>query len=144
MTSTTIVVGVDGSEHSQRAIKWCADHARALDASVVVVHVMEQPIYAGNIYPMVPPIPMSAAQRDELRDVIADDWCKALSEAGVAHRVVLIDGYPAEALMQTATHEHAELIVTGRRGRGGFAELLLGSTSHTLSHHSTCPVVIVP
>jgi len=144
MTSATIVVGVDGSKHSEQALRWCADHAPGFDAEVVVVHVIEQPIYAGNIYPMIPPIPMSDVQRADLHDVVTRDWCKPLADAGIPHRIVLVDGYPAEAIMQTATHEHADLVVTGRRGRGGFAELLLGSTSHTLSHHCTCPVVIVP
>jgi nucleotide-binding universal stress UspA family protein len=46
--------------------------------------------------------------------------------------------------MQAARSEGAELVVTGRHGRGGFAELVLGSTSHELSHHLDRPLVIVP
>jgi nucleotide-binding universal stress UspA family protein len=51
---------------------------------------------------------------------------------------------PARGLMEVAHRENADLIVTGRRGRGGFAELLLGSTSHALTHHAALPIVIVP
>jgi nucleotide-binding universal stress UspA family protein len=47
-------------------------------------------------------------------------------------------------LIEIARTEGAELVVTGRRGRGGFAELLLGSTSHQLTHHVDRPLVIVP
>ncbi len=73
------------------------------------------------------------------------DWCKALADAGVQHRVVLIEADSAAlALMQVAQTEDAELIVTGRRGHGGFAELLLGSTTHQLTHHALRPLVIVP
>jgi nucleotide-binding universal stress UspA family protein len=144
MAANKILVGVDGSVHSERAVKWCANHARGLDAEVIVVHVVEQPIYAGSIYPLVPPVTMTPDQRERLRDVVVRDWCKPLADAGVEHRVVLIDGYPAEALVAAARHENAELVVTGRRGRGGFAELLLGSTSHSLSHHLDRPLVIVP
>ena len=46
--------------------------------------------------------------------------------------------------MQAAKTEKADLVVTGKRGRGGFAELILGSTSHVLSHHLDRPLVIVP
>jgi nucleotide-binding universal stress UspA family protein len=144
MTTHRMVVGVDGSRHSERAVKWCADHAERLDAEVVVVHVIEQPIYAGSIYPLVPPIPLTEEQRDELCDLVGRDWCKALADAGVEHRVVLVGGYPAEALLKVARDEDADMVVTGRRGLGGFAELLLGSTSHTLSHHLDRPLVIVP
>jgi nucleotide-binding universal stress UspA family protein len=46
--------------------------------------------------------------------------------------------------MEFARKANADLIVTGRRGRGGFTELLLGSTSHALTHHADRPLVIVP
>ena len=59
-------------------------------------------------------------------------------------RVVLKDSDPALAIMQAAKSEDADLVVTGRRGRGGFAELVLGSTSHVLTHHLDRPLVIVP
>src|SRR5881227_2745779 len=118
MSGFRIVVGVDGSDHSERALKWCADHALALGAEVVVVHVIEQPIYAGSIYPLIPPLAMGEPQREHLQDLATRDWCKPLADAGVEFRVVIIDGYPAEALMQSARHEKADLIVTGRRGRG--------------------------
>jgi nucleotide-binding universal stress UspA family protein len=143
MPTKTILVGVDGSAHSERAVKWCADHAHALGAEVIVVHVVEQPIYAGGIPPLVP-IAITDAQLAELRDLVARDWCKFLADAGVEHRVVIVEGYPAEALRTVARRENAELVVTGRRGRGAFAELLLGSTSHTLSHHLDRPLVIIP
>ncbi len=144
MPANKIIVGVDGSVHSERAVKWCARHAHGLDAEVIVVHVVEQPIYAGGFYPYMPPIPLTDEQRETLRDVVVRDWCKALADSGVEHRVVLFEGYPAEALLDAARREEAEMVVTGRRGRGGFAELLLGSTSHTLSHHLDRPLVIVP
>jgi nucleotide-binding universal stress UspA family protein len=47
MTSSKIIVGVDGSAHSARAVQWCADHAAALDAEVVAVHALDVPMYIG-------------------------------------------------------------------------------------------------
>jgi len=141
--TSKIVVGVDGSAHSARAVSWCATYAPALGAEVVVVHVINVPIpLAMGPYYTYPGL--TPEQRDEVRDVAARDWCKQLADAGVRFRIVVIEGNPAGAIMQTASSEQADLVVVGRRGRGGFAELLLGSTSHQLSHHLDRPLVLVP
>jgi nucleotide-binding universal stress UspA family protein len=142
MSSSKIIVGVDGSEHSIRAVQWCAAHAAELDAEVVAVHVIDIPVYLSDSELPIPPL--SAAQREELHDLVTRDWCKPLADAGVAYRVVLEDGSPSVALMRAAQTENAELVVTGRRGRGGFAELVLGSTSNQLMHHLDRPLVLVP
>jgi nucleotide-binding universal stress UspA family protein len=141
---TTIVVGVDGSEPAQRAVEWCAAHAPALDAEVVVVHALEVPAYTGLGPPYIWMPSPSPEQRTARRDVVVRDWSKPLADAGVSFRIVLVDGDPAPAIMDVAGSENAALVVTGRRGRGGFKELLLGSTSHHLSHHLDRPLVIVP
>jgi nucleotide-binding universal stress UspA family protein len=142
---TKIVVGVDRSEHANRALQWCAAHAAAFDAEVVVVHVVETP----GIGPSMGPYgtsspPMTDDEVEEMRDLVGRDWCKVLADAGVNFRVIVREGRPAPMLIEVARTEGADLIVTGRRGRGGFAELLLGSTSHQLAHHIDRPFVIVP
>jgi len=69
----------------------------------------------------------------ELRDALA----------GVeVERVVLDNRHPAEALVELSGD--ADLLVVGSRGRGGFAELMLGSISHAVVLHAICPVVVVP
>ena len=97
----------------------------------------------GPVLSMTPLPSLTEPQRDELRDV-ALGWCKQLADAGVPHRVLLIEGNAPLALAQVANDENAELVVTGRRGRSGFAELILGSTSHALTHCLPIPLVIVP
>jgi nucleotide-binding universal stress UspA family protein len=142
MSSSKIIVGVDGSEHSIRAVQWCAAHAAELDAEVIAVHVIDTLVYLRNSELPIPPL--LPQQREELHDLVTRDWCKPLADAGVSYRVTVMDGRPSVALMRAAQTENAELVVTGRRGRGGFAELLLGSTSHELTHHLDRPLVIVP
>ena len=145
MPARKIVVGVDGSEDSARAVEWCARYAPLLDAEVLVVHVVARPAYATGMYTWVQPsVSLTPNQREELRDSVALNMCKPLSDAGAAYRVVVIEGYPTEGLIQVASHENADLVVTGRRGLGGFKEMLIGSTSHALSHHLDRPLVIVP
>jgi nucleotide-binding universal stress UspA family protein len=61
----------------------------------------------------------------------------------VAYRSLSVEGGPA-ALLGVANREQAELVVVGRSGRSGLSELLLGSFSHHIVHHSSVPVVVIP
>jgi nucleotide-binding universal stress UspA family protein len=139
-----MVVAVDGSPSSRRALEWCARHAGALDGEVVAVHAVEIPVYASSGAPYVPLAPLSDEDRERLRDVVDRDWCSALHDSGVDVRVVVADGTAATVVMKVGDDEGADLVVTGRRGLSGFKELLLGSTSHQLSHHLDRPILIVP
>ena len=138
-----IVVAVDGSEHSLRAVAWCAKYAERLDAEVIAVHAIELPVYPQGVGFFAMPV-YSPADREKLRDVLLEQWCEPLDRVKVPFKSVLTEGYPSNVVCSVADAENADLIVVGRRGRGGFAELLLGSTSHQLAHHVGRPLVIVP
>jgi nucleotide-binding universal stress UspA family protein len=142
-----IVVAMDESEHAARAMRWCADHAGALDADVVVVHALDVTFVFGFGSPLAlapPPPPTPESRIEEIRDVIARDWCKPLADAGVSFRVVVAESRPADLVRETAREAHADLVVCGRRGRGGVSEFFLGSVSHELAHRLDAPLVIVP
>lgn len=139
-----IVVGVDGSVSAGHAVDWCAAVAPALDAEIIAVHSIEIPVYSASGFGAAPVPPPSASERDAVRAMIEGEWCAPLTKASVRFRSVVADGSPAAAIIAVAQHEDADLVVTGRRGLGGFKELLLGSTSHELSHHLDRPLVIVP
>ena len=144
MATRHIVVGLDGSAGSEAAVRWCVEMAPLLDADVVAVDVL--PPLFGVVPPAVPgAIPMEyheAACRQGAREL--DDWCEPFEAAGIEFRPMLLEGEPAGTLMQVADDVDAALIVVGRRGRGGFKELVLGSVPHHLSHHAARPVVVVP
>ena len=138
-----IVVGVDGSDESLRAVAWCATYAKALGAEVIAVHAIELPIYpsTAGFFPM--PV-YEPPDREKLEQLMIEQWCAALKAAGVPVRPVVTEGYPANVIRETADAQDADLVVVGRRGLGGFTELVLGSTSHHLAHHLSRPIVIVP
>ncbi len=138
-----ILVGVDGSEPSSRAVNWCATYAKALEAEVVVVHAIDIPILVAPMNSHVPMSTFSEVDREGVKELVVG-WCAPLDEAGIAYRIELKDGDPAFAIMQVAKAEDADLVVTGRRGRGGFAELVMGSNSYTLTHHLNRPLLILP
>jgi nucleotide-binding universal stress UspA family protein len=137
-----ILVGIDGSDGSERALAWCAEHAAALDATVIAVHVLAVPVYAWRVDVYAPPV-YDAEDRKRILETVRENWCETLTDK-CPFEAKIVDGYPANAIIEAAHREKADLVVTGRRGLGGFKEMMLGSTSHHLSHHLDLPFVIVP
>lgn len=144
-----IVVGVDGSDGATRAVMWSARLARATGAEVVAAHAIESPVFLDGFPLVTGTIPTESWDvawkewREHTRELLEQRWCRPLAAAGVRYRAEMIEGGP-KALIELAESEDADAIVVGRRGRGGFAELVLGSFSHHLVHHSHRPVIVVP
>ena len=139
-----IVVGVDGSEHSDAAIDWAARMAKGMGSEVVAVFAIAPPVYfdTGYMAPVAPP-QFDPAWRAEMKKEFEKQWCKGLRDAGVPFRMIMEDGRPASVIAQVADSVDADVIVIGRRGRGGVAELVLGSVSHELVLHSKRPVLVI-
>ena len=134
-----LVVGVDGSGYSKRALDWAIMVARPFDAEIVAVHAVGLLTRLNG----GPPVP-SQDHLQQLRDTFEDQWCRPLTTSGLDHRKLCIDGPPVPVLLDVAEQNEADLLVVGSRGSGGFAGLLLGSTSHQLAEHASCPVAIIP
>jgi nucleotide-binding universal stress UspA family protein len=139
-----IVVGVDGSEDSGRALDWAvalvADRrVEGSDVEIIAVHVLGLVTHLGGTM-LVP----SEGHRGEVRTLLEHEWCRPLVTAGLAHRAIVVDGEPVHALMRVAKEQGADLIAVGRRGAGGSPGLIIGSTSQQLVHQAVCPVVVVP
>jgi len=139
-----IVVGVDGSEHSEAAIKWAVRMAKGMGSEVVAVFVVAPPVYfdGGFLAPVVPP-QFDEEWRAGIKNQLEEVWCKSLRDAGVRYRAIMEDGRPASVIAQVAESVSADVIVIGRRGRGGVAEIVLGSVSHELVLHSKRAVLVI-
>lgn len=133
-----IVVGVDGSEHSAKALRWAIDEARLRGAAVQAVHAWSYP-FAMGVGVDASELLMKGAESSA--EAVLDHAMERVPKASGVEPV-LVMGLAAESLLEAA--EGADLLVLGSRGRGGFAGLLLGSVSHQCAQHATCPVVIVP
>ncbi len=134
-----IVTGVDGSDNSRRALVWAILLAEQFQAELVAVHAVGLLSRLGE----GPPVP-SHSHLEELRREFEGDWCAPVHASTAAHRLLLRDGPPVPVLVGTADEEAADLIVVGRRGVGGFPELLLGSTSHHVTERANRPVLVIP
>lgn len=134
-----VVVGVDGSEPAQRALRWAIEEARRRVAILEVVHAWHMP-YVGA-YPYVGDAFDVALVEQGARELVEKSLADAGKDIGeVEHTVVR--GTPTRSIIDAA--EDADLIVVGARGLGGFRGLLLGSVSQQLARHADRPLVVVP
>lgn len=138
-TDRHIVVGVDGSEPSRAALALAVDEARYRSARLLAVHTWTTPVMMGLPEYAEPVVPQSEL-RAAAHDLLDHELRNTPSDVAVDRRAV--EGPAAATLIDLSAD--AELVVVGSRGRGGFAGLLLGSTSHQLASHARCPVVVVP
>lgn len=136
-----VVVGVDGSPLSERAIAYAFEEASLRDAPLVAVHAWLDVEYESAFNRAREFFEGGPVEQDEER-LLAErlaGWQEKYPDVHV-ERVVAKDKPRHQLLDRSAT---ARLVVVGSRGRGGFAGLLLGSTSQALVHHAQCPVMIV-
>ena len=139
----TIVVGVDGSECATAALEFAAGEAALRDARLRIVSIWELPAMAyGGGY--TPPLDEQTFEAFRLSaEKIASDAAQTAKrlQPAVESEILVAEGQAAEVLLEQA--RDATMIVVGNRGRGGFASLLLGSVSHQVVHHASCPVIVV-
>jgi nucleotide-binding universal stress UspA family protein len=143
---SVILVGVDYSEGARAALAFAHEEARLRGGTLRAVHAWQFGVVDyggfGGFETSVP----GTGDILELRDVAAAaldatvrEALRDLDEVNLEQRV--IEGTPGAVLVDES--RDADLLVVGSRGRGGFAQLLLGSVSQQCAHHAACPVVIV-
>lgn len=141
-----IVVGVDGSEPSRRALGWAMREAVRHDFPLTVLTVHRTSVRpATEVYWPMPDLP-GGARVDEasMRKAAQEMVNEAAAEMGLPVpdvTVTVTDGNPAEELVRASGD--ADMLVVGSHGSGGFASLLLGSVSSQVVHHAGCPVVVM-
>ncbi len=141
-----IVVGVDGSHHSGRALGWAMREAQVRHVPLNVVTVHPPPVRpATGIYWGIPTLPENSFDPELARVAVqqfVDEAAKETGEAGLEVTVSVVTGDAAEELVKAS--RDADMLVVGSRGSGGFARLLMGSVSSQVTQHAEVPVVVVP
>jgi nucleotide-binding universal stress UspA family protein len=138
-----IIVGIDGSDHSRRALEWALKEA-AIRHTPLTVLVVQPAIaaYTGG----ATAYPGDAGLADQARKTAQEETDQALARlGGSGPETVTVQaaiGIPSAVLI--AASQDADLVVVGSRGSGGFAQLVLGSVSSQVTHHAHCPVVVIP
>jgi len=127
-----IIVGIDGSGQSRRALDWAIREAAIRHAPLTVLTVQQvvNSFWAG---PLI--LPEDTELAEHARNVPQDARPPEVT-------VLAVPGIPAEAILGVA--KEADMIVVGSRGVGGFKKLLMGSVATQVTHHAHCPVVVIP
>ena len=139
-----IVVGIDGSPNSERALDWAMKEAADLHAplTVIAVHEVVKGYWTDNPVTGAADPPLL----EKLRHAVEEMTQKAASRLGDARpasvKIHAVTGFAARELIDAS--QDAGLVVVGTRGGGGFARLLMGSVSTQVIHHAACPVVVIP
>ena len=137
-----IVVGVDGSGHSRKALERAAAEAAAHGAPLTVL-VIHQAVR--DVYGSVSHYQDDAGLTDKAREAAqaeTDQVLAALGSQPASVTVTAVHGLPVDELIKAS--QGADMLVLGRRGFGGFARLMMGSVTDQVSRHAHCAVLIVP
>lgn len=135
-----ILLAVDGSDHALHAAKMAGELARNMSAESlrIVVAFSHIPSYLGE-----PNMQIAIDSRMKEADEILQASLNAVGKIPGEIHTELIEGSPAEAIIDVAETRHSDVIVMGSRGISTLAGLLLGSTSQKVVSHAPCPVLIV-
>ena len=135
----SVVVGIDGSSQTQAVLEFAFETASLRRAPLVAIHAWRYPVVPDDAMPLVyDPDELATTEGTILAEALAG-WQERFPDVNVERK--LMPGKATTILLEQA--RGAKLLVVGSRGRGGFASLLLGSTSgHLLHHAETCVAVV--
>ncbi len=139
------VVAYDGSPASERAVRFAVDEAKRLDASVIVVHVIEWLPYS---FLTVEENEQRHKRRTEEMDLarksLLEPVSASLADSGVEIEIVIRDGQVTQSLVDLIKQKKATQLFLGRTGQNGLSRLVFGSVVSNMAQVAPVPCTIVP
>ncbi len=135
-----ILCPIDFSPPSRNALRYANEFAKAMNAKITVMHVIQpQPITADVNVPYVPlEVEIERHAKDDLEKFIQEE----ISPDILVERVIAF-GLPSDCVIAQAKKEDVDVIILGTHGRSGISRLLMGSTAENVIRHASCPVLVV-
>jgi nucleotide-binding universal stress UspA family protein len=140
-----IVVGTDGSETAGKAVSEAAQLAASVGARLLVVSAF-QPVGGARLRDEAQKVPADLEWMVNPREDVDATLLAATEEAavhGITVECFARQGDPADAILDVAEEQRADLIVVGNKGMTGAKRFLLGSVPNKVSHHAPCSVLII-
>lgn len=147
MIHDRILVAVDGSPNSQRALKAALELRGDSGELIIVLAYHLAPEYVSLASQMADGPSFARRLQEQVKSQAAEMLDQVIAESQAMPAEVknkLLEGRPGPVIVQAASDEKASLIVLGSRGRGGVQSMLFGSVSHHVLHNAPCPVLVVP
>jgi nucleotide-binding universal stress UspA family protein len=141
----SIVVGTDGSDTAKEAVRQAKELAKSLGAKMHLVSAYE-PVPAGRLEQERHQVPEDLQWMVNPREDVAatlKDAAEGIEADGVEVEIHSREGDPADAILDVAEEQNADLIVVGNKGMTGARRFLLGSVPNKVSHHAPCSVMII-
>lgn len=139
----SVIVGVDFSKSSRRALKLAVEIGASAGAPVQLVHIWNAS-HLGGPGPILPQIENIIAEQKNLLEGELRKWANEVASVGTDISCAVHEGVASRLLPDIARDSHAGLLVVGRRGSANLAHVLLGSVSERVVRLSECPVLVVP
>jgi len=150
-----ILVPIDGSEHSAKALDAAAQIAEKFSGTITLIHV-----YSVSVQPVMMPEPSSSGSlgmpiltgtevtkiieaAQKVGNRILDDGEQRIKSDKVQVKKILLEGHAVQEIVRIATEDDYDLIVIGARGVSHMREILLGSVTDGVIHHVRCPVLVI-
>jgi nucleotide-binding universal stress UspA family protein len=137
----TILVPVDFSKRSRAALTYAVRLARDVDASLVVLHVLDRLLASGR-FESSRLRQLKSSSRKEAEEQL-QELRSELIESGVRTRLFLRYGPAADVIVAFALKVKADLIIVGSEGRIGLSRMLIGSVAERVVRHASCSVLVV-
>ena len=136
-----VLVPVDGSDNSYRALEAALLLSEKLGSKITVVNVMEQvPITHIESEKLLSEL--LQAYKKENQEILSK-CLKIATEKGLSIKTLLLQGNPASVILDYSKEEKFDLVIMGSRGMGKFKRLILGSVSSKIVHHSPCAILLI-
>lgn len=143
-----ILIPVDFSENSQKAVNYGLSIARTYGAKVYMMHVISQRIvdaihelsikgYKGDFVEIMKDVRQD--REKEMRTLVASS-----SGEGIEVEFILKEGKPGSEIVEVSKELKVDLIVIGHQGRTALGSLLLGSVAQYVVNHTPCPILVIP
>jgi nucleotide-binding universal stress UspA family protein len=140
-----MVVGTDGSETAKEAVRQATVLAKRLGATIHLVSAYE-PVPEGRLREERSQVPDDLQWMVNPREDVSttlDEAGETIREEGVEVATHAREGDPADAILDVAEEQGADLIIVGNKGMTGAKRFLLGSVPNKVSHHAPCSVMII-
>ncbi len=134
-----ILIAVDGSEHSKRAVEYAIELLKMLQADIILIHCHRTyPTLLGEPY-----LQKAINKINQEAETLVKPFRELFQKANIAITERIMEGRAGEVIVAVADTEKADLIIMGSRGLSDLEGLIVGSVTHRVLHAASCPVLVV-